>query len=295
MAEEGRAKRVSAVVVNGVFIGMVYGLIAVGLIVTYRGTRVVNFAYGETGMVAAFAFYELRLDHGTPLAVALPVAIALGAVIGALTEVLVVRPIRRALSPIVGLIATFAVGSLMAVYASRRWGLSPRFVSPMVQGSGVQISGIHISPGQLIVLAATVVILGGLWALYRFTTLGLAMRVTAADPYAAGLVGVNTNRVAVTTWSVAGALAAVSAVLLAPLVTFQVFFMTVMMIRAVAAAIVGGLTSPGGAFAAAVLLGVAEAVIGFKSPITGAVEGTLAIFIIVLLLVRPAGLVRSAS
>lgn len=283
----------TAVIVNGLFIGMVYGLIAVGLVLAYRGTRVVNFAHGETGMVAAFTFYELWLDRGTPLGVAVPVAVAIGASIGALTEVLVVRPIRQVSSPIVGLIGTFAVGSLLTVYASRRWGLSPRFVSPMVQGAGVQIGGMQISPAQLLVLGATVVTLLGLWGLYRFSTLGLAMRVTAADPYAASLVGINTNVVALTTWSLAGGLAAISAVLLAPLVTFQVFFMTVLIIRALAAAIVGGLTSIGGAVTAAVLLGVAEAVIGFKTPITGAAEGTLALFVIALLLVFPSGLVRS--
>ena len=82
--------------------------------------------------------------------------------------------------------------------------------------------------------------------------------------------------------------------MIAPSVAFSVFFMTTLLLRSVAAALVGGLTSIGGAFAAGIVLGVAEGVIGYLSPVTGIVEVLLAGFVIVLLLVRPSGLVRSA-
>src|SRR5207302_9634051 len=90
----------NTVVVNGVFVGLIYGLLAVGLVVTYRTSRIINFAYGETGMLAAFAYFDIRLgsntstfthDHGVLLA--LPAALVLGAVIGLVMEWAIARPV----------------------------------------------------------------------------------------------------------------------------------------------------------------------------------------------------------
>jgi branched-chain amino acid transport system permease protein len=289
---------VDTVVVSGAFLGLIYGLLAVGLVVVYRGSRVINFAYGETGMLAAFAFTELRLgsgpvatDHG--LMVALPVAIAIGAALGAATEFFVARPLRNEprLSVMVG---TFAVAGALLTFGIRRWRTDAHYTEPLVGGDGLRVAGVTIQPQQILILIVSAVLLLGLGALYRYTAFGLRLRGTAVDPYAAALVGVNTNVTSLATWALAGAVAAVSAILIAPLVTFTVFFMTSLMIRAVAAALVGGLTSINGAFAAGILLGVTEAIIGYKSPVSGITDALLAGFILTLMLARPAGLVRSA-
>jgi branched-chain amino acid transport system permease protein len=269
-------------------------------VVVYRGSRVVNFAYGETGMLGAFFFADLRFgsgatalarDHG--LLVALPVAIAVAAALGALTERLVVRPLRDAprMRPLVG---TFAVGSLFFIYAARKWGLNSHFAAPLVRGDGIKVVGLQVQPEQLLVLVVSAVALGGLWALYRFSAFGMRLRATALDPYAAGLVGVDVNRTSMATWALAGALSGVSAILIAPLVAFNVAFMTTLSIRGLAAAVVGGLTNVGGAFGAGILLGVAEAFIAFKSPISGVTDVAIAAFVVALLVVRPSGLARSA-
>jgi branched-subunit amino acid ABC-type transport system permease component len=289
----------SAVVLNGVFVGLIYGLLAVGLVVGYRGSRVVNFAYAETGMLGAFMFTELRFgpegplgrDHG--LWLALPAGVAIAAALGALTEVLVVRPLRHA-PRIRALVGTFAVGSLFFVYAARRWGLDPHPAGSLIDGDGIRIGGLSVQPGQLLILYVSIVVLVGLWALYRYTSFGLFLRATAIDPYAAGLVGINVNRTSMATWALAGALAGVSAILIAPLVSFNTAFMTTLSIRGLAAALVGGLSNIGAAFSAGILIGVAEAVIAFKSPVLGITDVILAGFVLVLLVVRPTGLVRSA-
>jgi branched-subunit amino acid ABC-type transport system permease component len=290
----------NAVILNGFFVGLIYGLLGVGLVVVYRGSRVVNFAYGETGMLGAFVFADMRFgskasviarDHG--LLVALPVGIVLSAALGAVTELLVVRPLRDAprIRPLVG---TFAVGSLFFVFAARRWGLNTRFSAPLVKGAGFHLLGLQVQPEQLLVLLVSALALAGLWALYRFSAFGLRLRATALDPYAAGLVGVDVNRTSMATWALAGALSGLSAILIAPLVAFNVAFMTTLSIRGLAAAVVGGLTNVGGAFAAGVLLGVTEAVIAFKSPLSGITDIAIAAFVVVLLVVRPSGLARSA-
>jgi branched-chain amino acid transport system permease protein len=281
------------VVVNGLFTGLVYGLLAVGLVVVYRGSRIINFAYGETGMIGAFVFSELWVTNHVPLAFAVVIGIALSAAIGAATEVVLVRPLRGQ-PPLNAMVGTLAVAALILAFATRRWGLNPRFLPPLVSGEGIQIGSISLSPTQLLILVVSLLLLAGLWALYRFGSFGLRLRATALDPMAAGLVGVNTESASMATWALAGALAGVSGILVAPSVAFSVFFMTTLLLRSVAAALVGGLTSISGAFCAGIVLGVAEAVIGYVSPVRGIVEVLLAGFVIVLLLVRPSGLVRSA-
>ena len=281
------------VVVNGFFVGLLYALLAVGLVVVYRGSRIINFAYGETGMVGAFAFMELWTKAGLPLLVALAAGVAISAAVGAVTEVALVRPLRGQ-PPLTAMVATLAAAAFLLTFASRRYGLYPTFLPPLLPGSGLRIGGLTVQPGQLLILVVGALGLGGLAALYRFTSFGLRLRATAIDPMAAGLVGVDTNRTSVATWALAGALAGLSGILIAPSVSFSVFFMTSLLLRSLAAALVGGLTSIGGAVAAGVLLGVAEGVIGYVVPIRGIVEVAIAAFVIGLLLVRPSGLVRSA-
>jgi branched-chain amino acid transport system permease protein len=279
--------------VPGAFTGLVYGLLAVGLVVVYRGTRIINFAYGETGMIGAFVFSELWVDHHLALLIAVLAGVLTSAAVGAATEVVLVRPLRGQ-PPLTAMVGTLAIASRILTFASRRYGVNPRFLPPLASGKGIGVAGITISPGQLVVLGSVLAVLGALGALYRFTSFGLRLRATAVDPLAAGLVGVDTDRTSLATWALAGGLAGLSAIVIAPSVAFGVFFMTSLLLRSVAAALVGGLTSIWGAFAAGITLGVAEGVIGYVSPVTGLVEVLLAGFVVVLLLVRPSGLVRSA-
>ena len=283
----------TTVIVNGIFLGLIYGLLAVGLVVVYRGSRIINFAYGETGMIGAFVFSELWVTHHVGLAVAIPAGIGLSACIGAATERVLIRPLRGQ-PPLTAMVGTLAVATLVLTYATRRYGVYPHFLPPLVAGRGVRFGGVTIAPSQLVIAAVVASVLTGLWALHRYTAFGLRLRATAIDPTAAGLVGVNTNATSLATWALAGALAGLSGILIAPAVAFSVFFMTSLLLRSVAAALVGGLTSVAGALVAGVTLGVAEGVIGYLVPIRGIVEVALAGFVIVLLLVRPSGLVRSA-
>ena len=288
----------STVLVSGAFVGLIYGLLAVGLVVTYRASRIINFAYGETGMLAAMAYFDVRLgsaagafnDHG--IVVALPFALLLGAAIGAAMEFFIARPLRD--NPTLnGMVATIAASLLFLTYAIRRWGIQARPTKELVTGSGVRVAGITISPSQILILICTVVIIAGLGALYRYTSLGLRLRATALDPYAAALAGINTNTTAMGTWALAGALSALSAILISPLVAMNVFFMTLLALRAFASALIGGLTSMWGAFTAGVLLGVLEAFVKYKSSIAGITDIAIAAGILVVLLVRPGGLVRA--
>lgn len=289
----------NTVVLNGVFVGLVYGLLAVGLVVVYRVSRIVNFAYGETGMLAAFVFFAIRLDatptgltdHG--IIVALPVATLLGAAIGAAMEWVIARPLRK--NPVVnGMVGTIAASLLFITIGIDVWGPDVRPTLPLIEGRGIEMMGLAISPQQLLIGACTVTILVGLSVMYRYTSFGLRLRATATDPYAAALSGINTNATAMGTWALAGALSAISAILIAPLVAMNVLFMTLLALRSFAAALVGGLTSLVGAFVAGVSLGVFEGVVAFKSPVSGLTDLLLAVALLLLLFLRPGGIVRAA-
>jgi branched-chain amino acid transport system permease protein len=289
----------SSVVLNGVFVGLIYGLLAVGLVVTYRTSRIINFAYGETGMLAAFLYFDMRLgknvttithDHG--IVVALPAAIVIGALIGLAMEWAIARPLRS--NPTLnGMVATIGASLLFLTIATHRWGIEVRPTKPLVEGAGVRVAGLTISPSQLLIGGCTFAILGGLAALFRYTSLGLRFRATALNPYGAALSGINTNATSMATWAIAGALSSLSAILIAPLVAPNVFFMTLLALRAFAAALVGGLTSIWGGFLAGVMLGVFEGVVAYKSPVAGITDVVVAIGIIVLVVARPGGLVRA--
>jgi len=282
----------STAILNGAFVGMIYGIFAIGLVVVYRATRVVNFAHGETGMLGAFVFFELWSESGHPLFLALLAGVIVSAGLGAATEWLVVRPLRDQ-PRVTLLVATFGLAGLLLVFASRRYGIQPRFIDPIIGGDGPRLAGLTLKPTQLLILATAAVVLTGLTLLYNRTSFGLRMRATAVDPYAAGQVGINTNMVSLASWAIAGALAGISAILISSLVVFHVFFMTSLMVRGLAAALLGGLTNIYAAFATGIMLGVFEGVLGYSVSTPGLTELTIAGFILVVLLVRPTGLLRT--
>ena len=220
---DGRASAMTTVIVNGLFVGLVYGLLAVGLVVVYRGSRIINFAYGETGMLGAFVFSELWVDarhrRCSPAARARRRAVrrhrrrhrgrahpAPARPAAAHRDGRHARRRRAAPRP------TPAAATASTRASSRRSSRATASTSPASRSQ----------PAQLVILAVAVVVLAGLGALYRYTSFGLRLRATALDPIAAGLVGVDTNRTSVATWALAGGLAGLSGILIAPSVAFSV-------------------------------------------------------------------------
>lgn len=291
-------------IIDGLFQGMVYGILAVGLVVIYRGSRTINLSYGPTGMVAAFTFFELRqgfrlsggnkalLYHHHSIWLPLVLAVGLGGVLGAATEVFVARPLRNQ-PRITVMIGTLAFGSLLLTFAIRRWGSNANQAEPLIHGTALTIGGYNVSWEQIVILIGATGVLVGLRLVERHTGLGAAVRASAVDPYAAGLTGINVNRISILTWTAAGVLSAGSAIVLAPTMTLSTGGTYDLLLRALVAAVVGGLTSVAGAFSAGLGLGLLESVITYKSTITGLTDLILAVVLIVVLFVRPAGLVQS--
>jgi branched-subunit amino acid ABC-type transport system permease component len=280
-------------IVGGLFIGVVYGLFAVGLVLVYRVSRVLNFAHGSVGTLAALVFSSLWLNDNVPMIIALVLGMALAAALGVATDLIVVRPLRDQ-PPIIPTLATLGVAALLYSFAVRHYGSDPIETRAIVGGRGATLGGITILPEQFVMAGGAIAALAGLTLLIHRTGFGLQLRATAQDSEMASQLGVRSNVVSSTVWGLAGVLAALCAVLLAPQVSFGVDLMAALSLRGLVAALVGGLTSISGAFIAGLGLGVAESILDFQVSAPGASEAALALIVIVTLMLRPTG-VRKAE
>lgn len=276
-------------IVNGIVIGAIYGIVALGVVLVYKGSRVINFAHGEMGMIAAFVVLSLWFEKHWPFLIAAVLGILASGATGWATERFVVRRFERG-SKLTVLVATLAVAGILQFFAAEIWGLEPKFISPPLTGAGIQFGQVVLTVPRLIVIFAAAALSLGLYILFRRTTFGLAFRGAALDGDAAKLVGVNVRRVSSMTWTLGAMLSGIAAVLVAPLVSFHVFFMTLLLIRALAAALVAGFTSLGGAFVAGILIGITESLLVKFTSQAGAVEAALFGIIVLVLAVRPQGI-----
>ena len=276
---------------NGLVIGAIYGLVALGITLVYKKSGVLNFAHGEVGMVGAFVFYVLSVEQHLPYVVSAIVGVATSAVLGCLTFLVLAR--RRA-EPLNMLIGTLAVAGVLVFAANEIWGPDQHYVPPPLAGVRVTVGGLIFTGSRLLVLGTGIVLAATFFVLFRTSRLALLFRASASDPYAAELMGVNVVRLDVVTWTIAGALAGFAAVLVAPLVGFDIFFMTLLAIRGFAAALLAGLTNVAGALGAGLALGLAEATLTRQTTQPGLPEAVL-VGLIVLFLLRPQAAVRRTA
>jgi branched-chain amino acid transport system permease protein len=231
-----------------------YALFALGIVLIYRASRVLNLAHGVMAMAPAYVTNSLR-EAGVPMVVALVVGVAAGAVLGALVEWVFVRRLRT-VSPTAQTVGTVAVFGLIVATVARVFGTTPIRPAPIF-GDGVILFGASgISHGQigLIVVAAALTLV--LFAIFELTPLGLAMRGSASNRTAAALMGVNPDRTTRVAWMMGGALAAVAGILLSAVSTLDPFGFPLQALPAFVAALIGGLGSMPGALVGSVVVGL---------------------------------------
>ena len=286
--------------VIGITLGGIYALAAIGLVLIYRVSGVLNFAQGAVSMFSAFVAYQVSTVMGYPAAVGLLTAIVAGGAIGYLIERFTIRPLagRSALSKVVVTIGWLLV---LQTAAGLIWGQTA-YHRP------VQLVSIHgfTFPGTSVIVGwdeftTIVVALGlafGTAAVLRWTTFGTSMRAVADDPDAARLWGINVNRVMAVSWVAGSAMGAIAGVLITPRINFDPISLTIVVIDAFTAALIGRLTSLPWTVAGAMFLGLAETYPRMFSSNAGA--GNAVTFALVLLtlaiLFRPgARLVQRSS
>lgn len=280
-------------IVIGLANGGIYGLIALGIVLVYKGTRVLNFAQGEMGNLGLFIAWVVVEKGNMPWIVGALVALLAIAALGFLFERVVVRHMADA-PKLTVTVATIGFLLLILGVELKVWGDSPAILDAPIAGLGPRIAGFYVSPMHMVSLAAVAIIGVGLAAFLRRTDFGLGVLAASQDPVATRLVGVPLTRVSSFTWVAAGALSALAALLIEPNIgLFHAGLMTTLFVRGLAAALLGGLTSLTGAFIGGVGIGVIEATVQHQfvqSTFPGAHVVALMLVIIGVLLLRPQGI-----
>ena len=271
------------VLTNGLVIGSVYGAVALGLVLVYKSSSVINFAHAETGMIGAFVFAALWTERKWPYLAAVAVGLGTSAAAGLATRLVLVRQEN---SPLNMLLGSLGVAGVLLFVALETWGPEAHYLPPVLNDLGVTIGDVRLAGSRLLILLATTVVGVALFAVFRFSTMGLTFRATAVDPLAAELVGVNVGRLRSATWAMAGLLSGGAAILVAPLVGFDVFFMDLLLVRALTAALLVRMLSLPGCVAAGLALGIAEATLARNTTAPGAPEAAIVVILLLVLLVR---------
>ena len=274
-------------VVSGLATGGIYASLALALVMIYQATEIVNFAQGEMAMFSTYLAWSL-LNHGVPYWAAFLATLVLAFVGGLLIERIVVRPVEG--KPVLTLVIV-CIGLLVIVNSLAGWIYSyviQPFPSPFPKAP-IRIGRIVFGAHDLGVIGVTLVLLCGLYAFFRYTPLGLAMRAAAQNPIASRLCGIRVGWMLALGWGLAALVGAVAGMLIAPVIFLEPNMMGGILIYAFAAATLGGITSPFGAVLGGFLVGVIENLAG--TFIGTELKLTVALLIIVVvLLVRPSGL-----
>jgi ABC-type branched-subunit amino acid transport system ATPase component/ABC-type branched-subunit amino acid transport system permease subunit len=230
-----------------------YAMMAIGIVVIFRASRVLNLAHGAMAMAPAYLVYTLSRRH-VPMGLALLVGIAFGALLGAATERLFVRPLRRQ-GPTAQTVGTVAVFGVVVSVIAKVYGTTPLTGPRLFPAGGIRLRGSTLLWGNVGLLLTAAVVAVAFILLFRFTNLGLMLRGAADNRVAAGLVGVNPDRAALVAWLIGGGLAALAGILLGGVTSLSPYSLALQMLPAFVAALLGGLGSIGGAIAGAVLVG----------------------------------------
>jgi branched-chain amino acid transport system permease protein len=275
-------------VVGGLTTGSLYALVALGIALLYRSSRVLNFAHGDLATFATFIAFTLLLG-ALPFGVAVGTSLAAAALLGAAFFFFILRPARE--STLLGrIVITLGFALLLSGTMQLVWGSeTQRFPFPLSDAPVLRFGEVVISELSLGTIVAGVVLMALMYVLVQRTRVGLAMRAVAQNAGAAQALGIPARRIYALTWGLASALGGAAGVLLAPAVYLDPFMMLDPFLKGFAGAVLGGMDSLPGAVLGGFLLGVAETV--FAGFVSFKFKTTLAFGIILLvLLVRPEGL-----
>lgn len=283
----------TAAIVTGLGLGSMYALLALGFHLTYVVSRTVNFAQGSAMMVGAVVGYTLCITWGLSLWLALPLTLLLSGVYGLVIERWLVRPFHSRGSQ-AWLMATVAGGILVDNLALFTFGKEPRQFESRLVNLKVELFGNDIGALQILIPLIGAAIALALYLVRRHTRLGKVLEACVQNPRAAMLMGINVNRVVAIAFAVSTIFAAIAGLLIAPLFSVNAEMGILFGLKAFAVAILGGISSAGGVFAAGLLFGLTEALITlyFGSAFTQIFTFAL---VILALAIRPDGLFGSKA
>ncbi len=268
-------------------VGSIYALTAIGFTIVYNCTQVVNFAQGEFVMLGAMIAAVLVATMHLSLPLAVVIAVLASGIVGYLLAGSLLRPLRTG-APITLIIITVGASILLRGLAMMLWGKDPLPLPAFSGDRTVQIAGASLQVQSLWVFGVTAVLVVLLMLFYRYTLLGRAMRACASCKPGAKLVGINTNRMAMLSFMLGGAVGAVGGAVIAPITMAQHDMGTMLGLKGFCAAILGGLGNFSGGIVAGLTLGILEAMgAGFVS--SGYKDAIAFIILLIILFARPQG------
>jgi len=280
----------SYLLATGITTGALYALVALGIVVVYKATEVVNLAHGELFMIGGFLAYTLHVMVKLPYVPSLLFAVGGSFLIGILTDRIAFRPLMKE-GLVSVLLATIGISFILKGLARILWGGKGDYLAfpPLVSPEPIRVGNVMIMSQQLVVLLGALVVMLAFGVFFKATRAGKLMQATASNPRAARLVGIHVSRVYMYTFGVGAAVAGASAVLMAPLTLLYPDIGFALFIKGFASAVLGGLTSVPGAIVGGLLVGILEQLAaGF---IGTAIQDVSAFVVIMLvLIVLPTGL-----
>lgn len=279
------------VTVNGIAIGSIYALVALGIVLIYKATEVLNFAHGDLLVLSAFSAWALIAGAGLPFWLVLPLVAGGVAALAYGMDALIVR--RIAGQPaFAGVMLTIALAFMLRGLVSMGFGTEAQTYQTPWSGQSLRLGGAAVSELSLVILAVVLVVTAGLWLFFTRTRLGVAMQAASQNQLAAYLNGVKVKRLNSLVWALAGATAAIAGVFMAPvsLVDTSLWLVT---LKALAAIVLGGFGSLPGAFVGGLLIGLIEQYAGVYLP-HGFKDIAAYLVLIAVLILRPRGLFGEA-
>jgi len=277
-------------VLAGLATGSIYASLALALVMIYQATHLVNFAQGEMAMFATYIAWSL-INAGMGYWPAFLLTVLIAFVLGVLIERVVIRPVENA--PVLAVVVVF-IALLVILNSVTGWIFTytiKSFPSPFPAALGIR----YMSPHQVGALLVTLAVLALLYVFFRFTPLGLAMRAAAQNPVSSRLVGIRVGWMLALGWGLAAAVGAIAGMMVAPIVYLDPNMMAGILLYAFAAALLGGIDSPGGAVLGGLVVGVLENLLG-AFVIGNELKLVVALVLIVgVLLVRPSGFFGSVQ
>jgi branched-chain amino acid transport system permease protein len=277
------------IVISGIAQGCIYGLIALGVVLIYKATETVSFAQGELMMLGAFIGLVVMTSLGFPFWLAFAAAVLAMGAFGIGLERLVIRPIlgQPAFSIVmltigIGYVARGAITMLPAV------GTETHTLPVPYKDQVWNVGALVLNVEQMVIIAATVVLSAALYAVFRYSKVGIAMQAASQNQIAAYYMGIPVKRLNGLVWGLAAAVAAVAGLLLAP-ITFVHANMGFIGLKAMPAAVVGGFGSLPGALVGGLIIGVVESLSGFYLP-EGFKDIAAYVVVLIMLVVKPNGL-----
>lgn len=276
-------------VIGGLAAGGLYALVALGIVLLYRTSRILNFAHGDLATFGTFIAFSLLVTYHSPFAIASAGALLITGVIGAAFYYLILRPARDA-SLLSKIVITLGFALLLQGASTLLWGTDTKVLPfPLSDARVYRLGGLVVSQISIGSFLIGLVLMGLVYVLVQRTKVGLAMRAVSQNLVAAQALGIPAKSIFALTWGLASALGATAGILLAPVALLDPSMMLDPFLKGFSAAVLGGIDSPPGAVAGGLLLGVIEAV--FAGYVSVRFKTTLAFLIIIaVLIVRPEGM-----